>query len=368
MSNIFKYKGKSLTINRFPKSTNRSLRSWSAADELLLTHIQEKKIKVDSTVIYNDRFGFLSTVLDRNKPLKVLDYKSQEWSIRFNLEENEFEINNELLISPLQNYPKEINLGLVKIPKSLDLLQLQLQQISNQIDAEGSVICSFMTKNFSKRIIEIAEIYFDKIEQTKAVKKARLMILSSPKKGVKKELINSVELNKETSLNQYFGVFSSNHIDYASQFLIDNLKIDSSAMMGLDLASGNGVLAYSIRQQNKDLELHLVDDMALAIESSKMNLTDENTYFHHNNSLEEFQNNFFDFVVCNPPFHFEYETNIEVSLTLFKNVKRCLRKGGEFFIVANQHLNYKTHLSKMFPIVEIVNENDKFVIYKCVKS
>lgn len=367
MSNIYSYKGKKIVINRFPKSSNKSLRSWNTGDELTLSYIEENNLKNCSIGLYNDRFGFFSCIFKKNNPSIVVDYKSQEKAIHLNFKENNIEFSYDDFLSPLSPLKEKKDLVLVKIPKSLDLFQLHLQHINEQLTESGIVICSFMTKHFSKKMIEIAEIYFDEIEQTKAWKKARLLILKSPKEGVKKDIIKNVLLDENEELKQYLGVFSANHIDYATQFLIKNLQINLNTEVALDLASGNGVLAHHLRKQNSNLELHLVDDMSLAIESSKLNLTNENTYFHYNNSLEEFQNNFFDLIVCNPPFHFEHETNIEISLTLFKEAKRCLNKNGVFQLVANKHLNYQTHLVKLFETVEVIKENEKFIIYKCSK-
>ncbi|MBT3407630.1 methyltransferase, partial [Candidatus Woesearchaeota archaeon] len=64
----------------------------------------------------------------------------------------------------------------------------------------------------------------------------------------------------------------------------------------------------------------LIDDFYLAIESAKLNLKGEDVYFHYNDTLKEIEENSIDLVVSNPPFHFEYETNIEISLNLFKDV------------------------------------------------
>ncbi|MGB1284834.1 MAG: methyltransferase, partial [Polaribacter sp.] len=72
--------------------------------------------------------------------------------------------------------------------------------------------------------------------------------------------------------------------------------------------------------------------------------------------------------VSNPPFHFEHENNIEVALNLFSEVQNCLKLGGRFVLVANKHLNYKTHLDKLFCKTEVLAENKKFVIYECLKN
>ena len=74
---------------------------------------------------------------------------------------------------------------------------------------------------------------------------------------------------------------------------------------------------------------------------------------------------FFDLVVSNPPSHFEYETNIEIAITLFKEVARCLKPDGRFVIVASKHLNFKTHLERIFERCKISAENNKFIIYEC---
>ena len=71
-------------------------------------------------------------------------------------------------------------------------------------------------------------------------------------------------------------------------------------------------------------------------------------FVYTNDSMELFKDDYFDLVISNPPFHFEHETNIEVAIRLFHDVKRCLKSEGRFELVASQHLNFKTHLIKIF--------------------
>ena len=81
-----------------------------------------------------------------------------------------------------------------------------------------------------------------------------------------------------------------------------------------------------------------------------------------------FEQDYFDVVISNPPFHFEHENNIEVSLSLFQQVFNKLKPNGRFQLVANSHLNYRTHLLKIFPEVISTAENEKFVVYECIKD
>lgn len=165
-------------------------------------------------------------------------------------------------------------------------------------------------------------------------------------------------------LKQYPGVFSSGNIDYATQFLIENIRMNDDDETVLDLGSGNGVIARKIQKLNPDVNLHLMDDSILAVESSKLNVENKTTFFHWSDSLKDLSQAKFDLIISNPPFHFGHETNIEVSLRLFKEITEALNPGGRFICVANQHLNYKVHLDKLFTSVEILAQNKKYIIYK----
>ena len=352
-------------FERYPATDNGSLRAWGASDEHVLKYLEEMDIHFDNPVIYNDRFGFLTCVLHDSNPVTIINEKSQEKACRINLDKNGLSIEDIKFLSPLDPLPGKVKLGVIKIPKSIELFRLQLNSLSIALDDDSLVLCPFMTRHFTRQILEIVNEYFETVEQSKAWKKSRLMILKQPKKPEAISITKSVRW-KEEEFKQYYGVFSSGNIDYATQFLLENLLVKETDKTVLDLASGNGVIASYIREQNPGCELHLIDDSFLAVESSKFNLSGENTYFHCNDTLEEFEENFFDLVVSNPPFHFEYETNIEIPIRLFGEVERCLKPGGRFLVVASKHLNFKTHLDKIFGNCCVVADNNKFIIYECI--
>lgn len=195
-----------------------------------------------------------------------------------------------------------------------------------------------------------------------------MLYLKNPKPYKKIDIIKSVKFDDNISLAQYFGVFSSEKIDPATQFLIENITFDGTEKNILDLGAGNGILTKIIAEKAPQNEFYLIDDSYLANESAKLNLSGENFHFYFENDLKIFDNCMFDFVISNPPFHFEHEINIEVSIGLFRQVARCLKNGGQFQLVGNQHLNYKTHLIKYFQEVNILAENEKYVIYQCIKN
>jgi 23S rRNA (guanine1835-N2)-methyltransferase len=362
---VFQHNDTTYQINRYPHTNNESLKPWSAADEHILKYLDENNPKKKSISIHNDRFGFLSCLLHPLSPTTIITNKSQEKASLKNLAENQLQIVPESFLNPLATISTPIDLGIIKVPKSLKLFQFFLSQLSSALGSNSTVICSFMTKHFNSQLLVIAEKYFGEVGQSKAWKKSRLLILKKPKVNQESAIIDLILTNDKKKIKQYSGVFSGKHIDYATQFLIEHLDVPVEAERVLDLASGNGVLAMTVRDQHKDCELHLLDDFYLAVESSKLNLKEENTFFHYNDNLENFEAKYFDFIISNPPFHFEYEINIEVAISLFKAARDCLKDGGHFQLVANLHLNYKTHLVKIFKEVRVIARNKKFIIYDC---
>ena len=360
----FVFKTNSFQIERYPETSNRSLKPWSAADEYLLKYVQNIDLSDKKIVCFNDRFGLLQTILNKYNPINVISYKSQQKACLNNLENNGIsseEISFNYLLEGIDN---KVDLVLLKAPKSLELLHIFFERIKNSFHPGTMVICSFMTRNYSPQIIKIAEKYFSDAKQSLAYKKARVLLLKEPKSTKNIDIINKIEY-KGNIFRQYFGVFSSGNIDYATQHLISKLDVRSNDKKILDLASGNGVIAKFIQKLNPQTEIHLLDDSYLAIESSKLNIEGDNIFYHFDNSMDIFEDNYFDLIVTNPPFHFEYENNIEVSINLFKEARRCLKQKGRLQIVANRHLNYKTHLEKIFGEVILDTSNSKFVIYSC---
>ena len=351
-------------LERYPKTFDKNLRAWSNAELLVLDYISARNI--EQIHLFNDRFGVWNCVLNDKKLTTVWTYASQQKAVRQNLELNKLPVEVDYK-TPIEDLEK-VDLALIKIPKSIELFELFLQQIHKAAHEKTEVVCGFMTKYFSPSFVKVAEQYFDEVIQSKAWKKARLLILKSPKESFpKKEFVNRIQW-KEKSLQQYFGVFSSGSIDIGTQFFLENLQLKAEELKVLDVASGNGIIAYEVSEQNPSVEVTLVDDFNLAIESSKINLKDKKAQFVCADSLDDLEEESFDLVVSNPPFHFEHENNIEIALNLFRGVENCLKSNGRFLLVANSHLNYSTHLTLLFESVSILKQNKKFQIIECIKK
>ncbi len=359
-----------LNIHRFPKSSDQSLKAWSAADEHLIKYVLDDNTDNCKFSIINDRFGYLTLNLYSTVPNIITHFKSQEDAIIKNFESNNLDSGKIKFSNLINSEDKACDRIVLKIPKSLDLFHLFLIKAHKLCKADTKVFCGFMTRHFTKQLLEIASLYFKEVKQSRGWKKSRILTLSNPKKDTEEiEPLHTIPFlnyrGEHLSFKQYYGVFSSRHIDYATQFLLQHLSVDSTTKRALDLASGNGVIAHEIRAQSKHAEIHLLDDSYLAIESSRLNIKEGDNHFHHDHKLKKFEDEYFDLIVCNPPFHFEYENTIDIALRLFKEVSRILKSNGYFVQVSNLHLNYKTHLSKSFKSVKVIGRNSKYEIIKC---
>lgn len=389
---VFQNEGKSWHFKRYPETTNRSLRSWSAADELLLGHFeafrQQPGFSASSVkpVLYHDRFGFLSTVLQSWEPLCVVNYSSQDKAMRLNLTQNNLPVKDSRWINPLHIADETPTLALMKVPKSMELFELYLRHawLQSKGNPDFQVFAGFMTRHFTKQMLVISARYFEQAEQSLAIKKARVLKLKGPKpadsgqsddagmEALTKEIswklpAHLVQDEASIPLKQYYGVFSADAVDEATDLLIAHLDLKESDRTLLDLACGNGVIARAVSLHSTgDRELHALDDDFLACASARLNLG-ETAMVHHYDGLDMFPSDFFDVIFTNPPAHLEHENNIEVSLSLFKQASKKLKPGGTLWVVAGKHLNYGTHLQQWFSC-EVKTQTAAFELLLCTKN
>ncbi|MBT8326665.1 MAG: methyltransferase [Bacteroidia bacterium] len=360
------FKDKSWQLQRYPKTTNNSLKAWSAADELLLS--EAKELDGKKITLIHDSFGALATLLHQYNPTSVITYHSQLKAIRHNLKINSLDPKSLTYTNPFKMDQIESDLVLMKVPKSAELFELYLSKIHGSLNSHSTILCGFMTKYFTPRWLEIAEQFFDDVSQSKAAKKARVITLKSPKKEAPKiPLFNTIKNEFDLSLKQYAGVFSSSKIDIATQILLNNLPELNSNQNVLDLACGNGVIAAYVSKLLPETKVTALDDNFLAISSAKLNVTKDQAEFYWADSIKACKDQKFDLILCNPPFHFEYENNIEVALKLFREASDFLNEGGEFRIVANTHLNYRSHLNHLFSKVKQIIKSGKYEVISCIK-
>ena len=350
-----------MILKRYPSTQNHSLQAWNAADEHMLLYVTDRpEILGENVAIYNDRFGYLTCHLKDYNPDSIIHLASQQKAIRQNMENN-FPGSKPFFRKITENNQgRSDNLALIQLPKSNDLFDRMLFRIHENAADDIQVVCGFMTRHFTPTWLEIAGQYFEQVGQSKAWKKSRLLLLSGKKEKVTNKTFFYENSYKELNIRQYGGVFSKEKIDMATSFLLENLQVSEAEKTILDWGCGNGIIGLYIQKTFGPKQMVFMDDSILAVESVRLN--DPTADVRWEDNLQSFKPKKFDLIVTNPPFHFEYETDISVTLSFFGEATRCLSPDGRLLVVANKHVNYQTHLRRLFQTVEIVNENQKFVI------
>ncbi len=346
------------------------------ADELLLNWATEQSpnLASESITIYHDREGILCTCVPATKKVFVSNNYLHRQRMLAACERNGtvgiLEVGD--VLDPA---PAGTKINLLHVPKSIELFELYLQHIAKTSTLQTKLACAFQTRYFSPRMLDVAAKYAASVTQSRAYKKARLLMLDDFFKITPPEfpLIES-DFEGVTYL-QYPGVFSANHIDYATQFLLSewatNDALAELPVPGhiLDPGCGNGIIGDYLLGRYPDAQLTAYDISRVATASTKMNLAahgyKERATVLEVGALTEIKNPVcFDLIVTNPPFHDEFQTDISASTDLFLAASDRLNSGGNLVVVANRHLNYATHLRRYFDEVLVVAENEKFIIYR----
>ena len=316
--------------------------------------------------VYHDHFGVLSTVLAHNASLLPIS----DNVVHHRRRHHAYNVNGLDYSQPPMPALLQVNraaVALMHVPKYPDLFEWYLRDFSRNVHPDTPLAAAFYTRHFTPKLLTIAERYADEVAQTKAVKKARLLVLSKWKGAKEERLPLNTWTYDGAKYVQYPGVFSANHLDYATQFLLeewgnhDALRLPSVNHI-LDIGCGNGIIGTALsRKYYGRATVDGTDTSHVAVASARLN--NGAGSYHWREDLALFENDRFDLIVTNPPFHDGHRNAIKPTLKLFAEAALKLAPGGRFVIVANRHLNYATHLRRMFTSVATVVENKKFIIY-----
>jgi 16S rRNA G1207 methylase RsmC len=352
-----------LLWRRYPTTDNHTLQAWNAADEYLISEYQSRFPESKKTAVFHDRFGYLTGNLGNQQPDVIVYLKSQQKAVVQNIEINSLKVEYRFLTPFDEYFGAKWEVCIIQMPKSIEIWEIYLKMIHRFSDEKVEILAGFMTRHFTENWLEVAKKYFYNVGQSKAWKKARLMTLSGKKEGVATDLQAKKLTFREIEFYQYPGVFSKDKIDDATRFLLENIHLKTGENKILDWGCGNGVIGKVLSGEDQARDVYYLDDNIMATESAKQNVNNGHIFWEYDISL--LKNVLFDIIITNPPFHFEYENDITVSLRFFEKATGHLKKGGRLIVVANRFINYKTHLVKWYEDVQIVAENEKFVVYEC---
>lgn len=131
---------RSLTLKRFPETDDvNPLQAWEAADEYLLQQLDDTEIS-GPLLILNDAFGALSCALAEHTPYSIGDSYLSELATRENLRHNDIAESSVKFLDSTAAYPPAPGVVLIKVPKTLALLEQQLRALRQVVTPQTRII------------------------------------------------------------------------------------------------------------------------------------------------------------------------------------------------------------------------------------
>ena len=355
------------------------LQAWDAADEYLLKQVDEPGIlfRDTSILVVNDSFGALTVALSDYAPLMMSDsYLAQQGLIN-NLRINGFPQDAAGFSNGLQIPRFEFDLVLIKIPKTLALLEHQLYSLRGLIRTGSQIIGAGMTRSIHKSTIKLFENILGPTTTSLAWKKARLIFVT------RDESINAgaspdpdrfvVEADREYSIVSPANVFSRGRLDDGTRLLIENMPVSTRYQRIVDLGCGNGLVGLIAASLNAQASVLFSDESYMAVASARENFSaafgdDRDADFKVTDCLQGIADESADLVLNNPPFHQQNTVGDAIAWNMFIEARRVLKPLGELWVVGNRHLAYHASLKKLFGACEQIASNRKFVVLKVIKQ
>lgn len=369
---------KNLFLDRFPTGqVNRSLQAWDAADEYIISYLEQQSLSdsKQKILIFNDNFGAITCNLTEHQLFCVNDSFLSHQGIALNLEQNGLSNQDVTLLTSLEELPSDIDIVLYKIPKGKGLLCQQLSQIKQHLSKDVIFIASDRAKEIHSSTLKLFEQYLGTTKTSLAVKKARLVFCElNNDKPTTANFPTSWPLEKtDFTLHNHANVYAREKLDIGARYFMENLPVIAAEKQVIDLGCGNGVIGLHVLSKQPKAQVHFIDESYMAIASAKLNITEnlpsaiEKCQFQVNDCLTSVEGGSVDLVLCNPPFHQQTATTDHIAWQMFKDSHRVLKKGGELRIIGNRQLGYHIKLKRIFGNETLIASNDKFVTISAIK-
>jgi 16S rRNA (guanine1207-N2)-methyltransferase len=169
--------------------------------------------------------------------------------------------------------PDRIDLLLVKVPKNLALLDDQLARLRPHLHEGTVVIGAAMTKHLHTSTLEVFEQRLGPTTTSLAKKKSRLVhstvdpttASASPSPWPVTYVVDP----GQHVVTSHAGVFSADHLDIGTRFLLEHLPEHRNGNEVVDLGCGNGVVGMMAALADPDVDVTFVDDSYRAVASAE---------------------------------------------------------------------------------------------------
>jgi 16S rRNA (guanine1207-N2)-methyltransferase len=364
------------------KGHESNLQAWDAADSYLLHWLNEQGLDKPGlakphTLVLNDNFGALTTAIHSWQPSHQTDSYLAQQACRQNLLRNQLNPESVTWLNSLETPATQPGLVLLKIPKTLALLEDQLYRLRPLLSPDCLFAAGVMVKYLSPNVFRLFEKIIGPVTTSLAQKKSRLLFCKPDAALLNTEQQSPypTQYQLEDSdfvISNHANVFSRASLDIGTRLMLKHLPEDVGRCNIIDLGCGNGLLGLLAAANNPEARLQFYDESYMAIASAEANFrhnlgADRQAQFQANDCLAGVADQSADWVLNNPPFHQQQTIGDHIAWQMFKDSHRVLKTGGCLQVIGNRHLNYHVKLKRLFGNCHTVASDRKFVVLKAVK-
>ncbi|MEG0247514.1 MAG: methyltransferase [Pseudomonas sp.] len=364
-----------LDLIRQPDQANDPLQAFDAADEYLLAQLHEQAPDARCRVlVLNDSFGALAASLaEQLNVVSSGDSHLAHMALEKNLARNGMPFDSVPFVPASEPWQGPFDRVLVRVPKTLALLEEQLIRLQGHLAPGAQVIAGAMIKHLPRAAGDLLEKYIGPVQASLAQKKARLLTATvADRPAARSPYPSRYQLESPAlELVNHANVFCRDGLDIGTRTFLPHLPSNLGQARVADLGCGNGVLAIASALANPEAHYTLVDESYMAVQSARENwqaaLGERPAVMLAADGLAGVEKQSLDVVLCNPPFHQQQVVGDFLAWRMFQQAREALVVGGALYIVGNRHLGYHSKLARLFRGVEQVAATPKFVILKARK-
>ncbi|MGV9245981.1 methyltransferase [Streptomyces sp. NPDC003710] len=368
------------TLTRFPEDPRDRLRAWDASDAYVLRHLAASGTPLGgAVVVLGDRWGALTTALATHRPTQISDSFLAREATRANLARNGVGPDTVRLLTTQDAPPSRIDVLLVRVPKSLALLEDQLHRLAPGVHEGTVVVGTGMVKEIHTSTLKLFERILGPTRTSLAEQKARL-IFCTPDPALERgtnpwpnryRLPDGIGALSGRTVTNHAGVFCADRLDIGTRFFLGHLPQGRGSQRIVDLGCGNGVVGLAAALGDPGAEVLFVDESYQAVASAEATYRDNaegKAEFRVGDGLSGVPAGSVDLVLNNPPFHSHQAMTDATAWRMFTGARRALRPGGELWVIGNRHLGYHVKLRRLFGNGEVVASDAKFVVLRAVRA
>lgn len=367
-----------------PTRAGHGRRAWDAADAYLLRHLAEVAATrpLGSVAILNDASGALATVLAPHRPTVVGDSFLARRATVANLLANGVDPATVARCTSLDPPAGPFATLLVKVPKSLDQLEDQLQRLRPALADGALVVGAGMARHIHTSTLAVFERVLGPTTTSRAEQKARLVFSDvtapvTPTTWPRSFTVPADALPASTGAIVavgHAGVFAAGKLDIGTRLLLAHLPHHDASSV-VDLGCGTGLLATAYARAHPRAEVLGIDESDRAVASTEATFAanlgpDRSARAVPGDGLFDLDHGppiaagSVDLVLNNPPFHDDHAVGDATAWRMFRDAHRALRPGGELWVVGNRHLGHHAKLGRLFGGCTTVAANPKFVVLR----